>query len=43
MELVNILLQEGNKSVTNCNALKMLSANGEICKTDVIDNGRFLG
>ena len=31
------LLAEGNQSVTNCNALKMLAADGKMRKTDVAD------
>jgi hypothetical protein len=31
------LLEEGNETVTNCNALKMLAADGKMRKTDVAD------
>ncbi len=31
------LLKEGNQTVTNCNALKMLAADGKMRKTDVAD------
>jgi len=31
------LLAEGNETVTNCNALKMLAADGKMRKTDVVD------
>ena len=31
------LLEEGNQSVTNCNALKMVAADGKMRKTDVAD------
>lgn len=31
------LLDEGNETVTNCNALKMLAADGKMRKTDVAD------
>ena len=33
--LKNRLLKEGNESVTNCNQLKLLSADGKFYKTDV--------
>lgn len=33
----NRLLEEGNETVTNCNALKMLSADGKMRLTDVAD------
>ena len=35
--LKNRLKKEGNQSVTNCNQLKMLSADGKFYKTDVAD------
>ncbi len=31
------LIEEGNQTVTNCNALKMLAADGKMRKTDVAD------
>ena len=31
------LIKEGNESVTNCNQLKMQSADGKFYKTDVAD------
>ena len=36
------LKQEGNESVTNCNQLKMLSADGKMYKTDVADTKQLL-
>lgn len=35
--LKNRLKKEGNQSVTNCNQLKMQSADGKFYKTDVAD------
>ena len=35
--LKNRLKKEGNQSVTNCNQLKMQSADGKLYKTDVAD------
>lgn len=32
------LLDKGNQTVTNCNQLKMQSADGKLYKTDVSDN-----
>ena len=31
------LKEEGNETVTNCHALKMLAADGKMCSTDVAD------
>ena len=36
------LLQEGNESVTNCNALKMQAADGKMRLTDVADSKQLL-
>ncbi len=36
------LLKEGNQTVTNCNALKMLSADGKMRMTDVADTEQLL-
>ena len=36
------LLAEGNQTVTNCNALKMLVADGKMRMTDVADNEQLL-
>lgn len=36
------LIKEGNQSVTNCNQLKMLSADGKYYKTDVADTEQLL-
>jgi hypothetical protein len=36
------LLDEGNESVTNCNALKMLADDGKMRKTDVADTEQLL-
>lgn len=36
------LLDEGNETVTNCNALKMLAADGKMRKTDVADTEQLL-
>jgi DNA-damage-inducible protein D len=36
------LSKEGNESVTNCNQLKMLSADGKFYKTDVADTEQLL-
>ena len=36
------LKQEGNESVTNCNQLKMRSADGKMYKTDVADTKQLL-
>jgi len=35
-------LAEGNETVTNCNALKMLAADGKMRLTDVADTGQLL-
>jgi hypothetical protein len=39
--LKNRLKKEGNQSVTNCNQLKMQSADGKFYKTDVADVGQI--
>lgn len=36
------LLAEGNQTVTNCNALKMVAADGKMRKTDVADTEQLL-
>lgn len=36
------LLDEGNESVTNCNALKMKAADGKMRMTDVADTEQLL-
>ena len=36
------LLKEGNETVTNCNRLKMLSADGKMRMTDVVDTKQCL-
>lgn len=36
------LLKEGNQSVTNCNGLKMMSADGKMRETDVADTEQIL-
>ena len=35
------LLEEGNQTVTNCNAFKMLAADGKMRKTDVADQAQL--
>lgn len=40
--LKNRLLAEGNQTVTNCNALKMVAADGKMRKTDVADTEQLL-
>jgi hypothetical protein len=36
------LIDEGNETVTNCNALKMQAADGKMRKTDVADTEQLL-
>jgi hypothetical protein len=36
------LKDEGNETVTNCNGLKMLAADGKMRMTDVADTERLL-
>jgi len=36
------LIEEGNETVTKCNALKMLAADGKMCLTDVANAEQLL-